>query len=677
MRKRTMLAVIGAAALAFGAGAAAAGIDGTGYERISSVDFQGGNKLVADGERVAQLGTLTQRWSLDREGRIPVDVEVELPPTAPRDALPYDGKLRVMEHEGKLWTAEDDTRFSLVTSSQHSWMSLARSGPYLVCAGTEADESFYWSWPVFQVLESDGLGGLRTVAYTALDQVASGAPWVLAADRLGGLYFADLYGAYGARLEEDDSVTMVADLLSGYTRDLLASPQFDLLYSATGQDGLQVDRILEPGLTEMVDRDARGITLWDLDVWPDTTRGIDRVAAAADERLFVFEVNAEGEIARLVEEDVEGWTAKNRLCFLDSGTLLCASGAMTVSVRPAGDLSRARVFDIPQHLTQDDSVPEGRNALTVGTVPTYPLFTSIISQNLRSPSRAYFPTSSLVIPWTFSIEVYGDFVYARTSGNGDNHRIHIIERAAEPRLALVDSLEVAGTTEPNMIIAGRFLLCDHEVFDLADPRHPVLAAELSRRAFRLRARPHPIHPDAQLIASTSLEISDSRPDSLYLWRLSPSEGLVREWAATPTDLALLFIELDDERDLLYAGNPDYVGVYDVSDPAEARLLHYYWYWEVTGRWLDGFGAAGGMLHLADQNAGWGRIDRKLRPWWWNGETIVPVGPPLRHTLGAHEMYGEDGRLIFPYIAGVELGYTRPDPLGFDATCSGPPPFGPR
>ena len=633
---------------------------------------------MADGERVVQLGTLTQRWTLDREGRMPVDVEVEAPRSTPWDALPFDGKLRVLEYEGELWTAEDDTRFPLVTSTRHHWLSLARSGPYLVCAGTESDESFNWSWLVFQVLESDGLGGLRTVAYTALEHVPARWPdRALAADRLGGLYWCERDGAYGGRLEEDGTVTMMADLLSLNTFDAVASPQFDLVYFAPNPRGIRVHRVLEPGVTEEVMGGADGETVLDIAVWADTTRRIDRVAAASQESLFIFEVDAEGSMTPLVTEEVEGWTVRTRLAFLDSGTLVSASGGLMISLRPAWDLSRERVFEVPQHSLLDDFVPEAGRALTVAMLRSHSLASSL-SEHTRHSSGAYLPRSSLVIPWTHSMAIHDDFVYARTSGNGVNHRIHIIKRAAEPRLALIDSFEVTGRTSPDLMIAGEFLLADHEVFDLTDPRHPVLIDELSQDSYRQKARPHPTVPDAQLIASSLIEWGHPDYDSLYLWRLSPAEGLVREWNASTTELAL-FIEFDDQRDLLYTGGHEIVSVYDISEPSATHLLHDFMYNEERNRFISGFGAAGGMLHIGDEHAGDGQLDTRLRPWWWNDETIVPVGPSLRHSLEAHELYGDSGRLIFSYIAGAELRYTRPDPhpLGTDAACSGPPPFGPR
>ncbi|MAE70313.1 MAG: hypothetical protein CME06_07565 [Gemmatimonadetes bacterium] len=350
-----------------------------------------------------------------------------------------------------------------------------------------------------------------------------------------------------------------------------------------------------------------------------------------------------------------------------------------MSLRPARDLSRARVQNIPQPLLMEGFVPLGHVSLSVGTLPR--TSTAALSENLLHPSGVYVPRESIVIPRTHSMGIYGDYIYARTSVSGSDHRIHIIERTLEPRFTVVDSFDVNGWVQAALIVAGRFLIADHEVFDLADPLRPALIGELNRSSFRIKARPHPTLPDAQLIASTSDGLGDGWPDSLYLWRVSPSGGFAREWGG-PTPYPIDFVEFDDSRDLLYfggiGGGP--VRVYDVSDPPATTLLHDFWYYDAIGRSLWGFGVTRGILHIADKSPGLlssGHDFFRLRPWWWNGEAFVPLGPGMEHSLYTPPMYGEDDRLIFPNDVGAEIRYTRPDPLGTDVACTGPPPFGPR
>ena len=241
------------ASLALTCGARAAGLDGSGYELVSSLDFSaiggqdgGRGRLIADGERVVRLGGLVERFSYDPEGRIPIDVEVFVPHNRSWAALPFEGKLRILEWErGGVWTPEADHRLELSSPFDFNWMSMARSGPYLICAGSEFGGPGFG--PIFQTLESDGRGGVREVARTTDRTAGVGVATWLTADRQNGLYFADNGGAYGARLEADGTVTIQGELLEGNTHDILASPKLDLLYYTSDDVGLLIHRIIEPG----------------------------------------------------------------------------------------------------------------------------------------------------------------------------------------------------------------------------------------------------------------------------------------------------------------------------------------------------------------------------------------------------------------------------------------------
>ncbi|MAE70033.1 MAG: hypothetical protein CME06_06145, partial [Gemmatimonadetes bacterium] len=641
------------ASLALTCGARAAGLDGSGYELVSSLDFSaiggqdgGRGRLIADGERVVRLGGLVERFSYDPEGRIPIDVEVFVPHNRSWAALPFEGKLRILEWErGGVWTPEADHRLELSSPFDFNWMSMARSGPYLICAGSEFGGPGFG--PIFQTLESDGRGGVREVARTTDRTAGVGVATWLTADRQNGLYFADNGGAYGARLEADGTVTIQGELLEGNTHDILASPKLDLLYYTSDDVGLLIHRIIEPGWTEPADQLLQGHFLWDIAAWHDTVANLDRVATISEDSLHVFEIDNNATTTRLLTEALDRGRHSARVTFLESGALICATGTLGASIRPADDLSRRREVELPPAGILMDFEPQGRTALSLaGDIPAEPLRKFVLSEHIRTESGAYLPRANLVLTHGHSFATHENFVYVYTSKNGFDYRIHVVERLPGPRLSLVDSVATAGWFTAPLLAADGLLIAGSEIFDLSDPRHPTVLATMNHRTDTVRERSHPIEPRARLVASASYYYF-TEPDSVFLWRLSREEGLVREWGDSLSLAPSGHIALDDTRDLMYLSEGVRIFVFDIADPTDPELLSEFSYYDNQQRCLRGLAAADGLLHIADYHCFDNYQLYQLRPWWWNGDEPVPVGPALRTPIRGRHLHGREGHIIYP------------------------------
>ena len=608
---------------------------GETHYRLEAVrSLWSGTRSFADGEHLIRLGTIFQRVGLHPYAEQPFELlEIGLPMSEGKAAVPYAGELRVLEKEGTLWTPEGDARVVLTDNMTTQWLNLATAGDFLVCGGGGAR---------FATLRTNDGGDLEIIE---LEQHPTNSPWIMAGDPTGGIYYAFLGALKTARVDSTGHLILMSNSYGRDNREVETSPASNHLY-ASDYDGLQLYRIESPGtlshLATLLPPIGLGVPVGPIDVWHDPERRIDRVAAVgARDTLFVFEVDETGASSLLFADGDLGSSRSQSFVFLESGRLYYSDGGSLIWLFEGPELEHRKRFLLDQPDIRTVTVAtNGDGWATHGGTDGAGWKLSYgtdMRAGFSSPGTVTrFPNASLMA-------MNDTHLYAgvRREDLITNWRdwYYIFERG--DTLALADSVATPFRTFHGYVpwtIERDFLVTANPVFDLSDPSHPALLGTfidpewMAVDLLDVAARPFP-GSATDLLAAVQTHRDD---DTLSFYRVSREQGIERIYEEV-NDFANYYA-FDDTRDLFYRGELAeelLIWVHEVSDPYHPELIHRYVFDDriPDGRFFFDFVAQDGILHIGHASGRLGYNHRWMTtPLWFDGERFVPAGKPLHAPL---------------------------------------------
>ena len=209
-----------------------------------------------------------------------------------------------------------------------------------------------------------------------------------------------------------------------------------------------------------------------LSIWFDPERRVDRVAAAYEDSLFVFEVDESGSSSLLLADGFGDNGYGPNVVFLEPGHLYYADGTDRAWLRHGANLEHRREIELSQIQAEDLAVA------TSGDGWAEVDWDGMVSYGTNMQAGFSAPGSQLPGEFGGQIAINDTHIYTGKWIEG-TQRFYTFERTSPP--TPVDSLDVELTAWRFLpwSLERDFLVTDDAVLDLSDPGHPSLVGSVA------------------------------------------------------------------------------------------------------------------------------------------------------------------------------------------------------